>query len=230
MNEWQWVFNMGDRLSAEDKEGRHLPKTVEEVDTFDMVWFVKFMSTQPHADFMKAYPSITSTDLSPDEFHDMQLKYKLIMKKNEQIRITSFEEDENPERPQDPMNKEIEHMTPENKQLILENDNSTLIDCAVQWMMMLNEDLQGKIVQRISTVTKKKEADDQDGQDVSKDPVAPPAKMVSSETQTAVPEKSEKTGSSHKREEPSSSVNSQQRQQKRKRKTSVLMVLLLRNL
>ena len=116
----QWVFNMGNILSAEDREGRRLPQSVEEAGTFGMMWFVEFMSTESHSDFMKAYPSLTFTDMDPDEFHDMQLKCKRIMEENEHIHITTFEEEEeNPELPKDPMDKkEIEHMTPGNKQLI----------------------------------------------------------------------------------------------------------------
>ena len=109
-------------------------------------------------------------------------------------------------------------MTPENKQLILEIDNSALIDCTVQRMMMPNKDLQEKIVQRISTVIKEEDVDDQDvndqdDQDISKEPAVPPAKMVSIETQTDFPEQSEQPGSSHQREEPASSVGSQQREE-----------------
>ena len=52
-------------------------------------------------------------------------------------------------------------MTPENKHIILETDNSVLIDCTVQWMNMLNEDLQKRILDRVSFVKKKVE-DEQD--------------------------------------------------------------------
>ena len=231
----QWIFNLGNILSAADREGRRLPTTPGEADTLGMVWFVEFMSTEAHSDFMKAYPNMTFTDLDPDEFHDMQVKCKRVMEENEHIHISTIEEEENPELREDPRNKKkIEHMTPENKQLILEIDNSALVDCTVQWLMMLNKDLQEKIVQRISTVIKKEDVDDQDAddeddQDISKEPVVPPAKMVSIETQTGFPEQSEQPGSSHQREEPASSVGSQQRErkQKRRRKTSVLMILLL---
>ena len=121
-----------------------------------MVWFVEVMATEPHQDFMKSYPAMTFTNLHHGEFHNMQLKCRRIMAENEHIHITTFEEEDDPEIPKDPKNKkEIEHMTPENKQLILEIDNSALIDCPVQWMTLLNQDLQQKVVDRISTVAKK---------------------------------------------------------------------------
>ena len=69
-----------------------------------------------------------------------RLSCKRIKKENEHITLTSFEEEDNPEIPEDPENKkEIEHMTPENKHIILETDNSALIACTVQWMNMLND-------------------------------------------------------------------------------------------
>ena len=173
----QWVFNMSNILSAEEREERRLPQSPEEVNAFGMVWFVEFISTQPDSDFMKANPTMTSTDLDHEEFHDMQLKCKRIRGENEHIHISTFEEEDNPDIPKDPNNKkEIEHMTPENKQLILEIDNSALIDCTVPWMNMLNKDLQKKIVKIISTETKKKNVDDQE---TTKEPVVPPAKMAS---------------------------------------------------
>ena len=109
--------------------------------------------------------------------------------------------------------KDIEHMTPENKHLILETDDSALIDCTVQSMEMLNKDLQKRIVDRISVQTKKEETDDpEQEQELTKEPDVPPSKMVSAETQTDFPEEFEKAGSSQQREEPVSSVGSQQRE------------------
>ena len=80
------------------------------------------------------------------------------MDENEHIHISTFEEEDNPVIPKDPANKkEIEHMTPENKQLILQTDNSALNDCTGQWLNMLDKDLQKKIADRISLVAKKEE-------------------------------------------------------------------------
>ena len=149
------------------------------------------------------------------------------MEENAHIHIATFEEGVNPELPAEPRNKkDIEHMPPKNKQLILEIDNSALIDCSVQWMMMPNNDLQEKIVQRISTVTKKEDVDDpdvddQDDQEISNEPVVPPAKMVSIKTQTDFPEQPEQPGSSHQREEPASSVGSQQREETEEKKKNI---------
>ena len=105
-------------------------------------------------------------------------------------------------------------MTPENKQLILEIDNSSLIDCTVQWLNMLDKDLQQKIVDRVSKVVKaeEKEAEGEHvrHQEITKGPVVPPATKISIETQTEPQPESEEPGSSHQREEPASSVGSQQ--------------------
>ena len=137
----------------------------------------------------------------------MKLKCKRSVDENEHIHITTFEEEDSPDIPKDPKNKkEIEHMTAENKHLILETDNSALIDCTVQWMNMLDKDLQKKIVDRISTVAKEEREEEVNDHDVTREPVVPPATRVSIETQTDFPEESEKIGSSHQREEPASSV------------------------
>ena len=85
----RWVFNLGNILSAADREGRRLPTTPKEADTFETVWFVEFMSTDAHSGFMKAYPNMTFIDLDPDEIHDMQLKCKRVMDENEHIHIST---------------------------------------------------------------------------------------------------------------------------------------------
>ena len=77
-------------------------------------------------------------------------------------------------------------MTPENKQFILEIDNSGLIDCTLQWLNMLNNHLQQKIADRVSAVVKKEEEDVR-VHEVTKEPVVPPATKVSVEIQTDVP-------------------------------------------
>ena len=111
-----------------------------------MVTFAQVMATESHQDLMKAYPTLSSTDLDHEVFHELQLGCKRIMDDNDHIHITTFEEEENHDIPKDPKNKkEIEHMTPENKQLILEIDNSALIDCTVQWMTMLNKDCRNRL-------------------------------------------------------------------------------------
>ena len=80
------------------------------------------------------------------------------MDENQHIHLSTFEEEDNPKIPRDPENKrEIENMTPENKQLILEIDNSRLIDCTVQWLKMLDKDLQQKFLDRVSNVVKAEE-------------------------------------------------------------------------
>ena len=74
-------------------------------------------------------------------------------------------------------------MTPESKQLILEIDNSSLIDCTVQWLDMPDKDLQQKIVDRVSNVVKAEEEHVRD-HEITTEPVVPPATKVSIETQS----------------------------------------------
>ena len=213
----EWVFNLRTAIPAsERRDNPNIPQSVEEANALGMVSFAEFIATESHHDFMIAFPNVTGTDLDHDEFHAMKLVCKRIMDENQHIHISTFEEEDNPKSPKDPKNKkEIEHMTPENKQLILEIDNSSLIDCTVQWLNMLDKDLQQEIVDRVSNVVKaKEEAEEEHVRDheITKEPVVPPATKVSIETQTDPHPESEESGSSHQREEPASPVGSQQRE------------------
>ena len=90
-----------------------------------MVWFAEFIATGSHHDLVITIQNMTDTELDhDDEFHEMKLVCKRIMDENQHIHLSTFEE----EIPRDPKNKkEIERMTPENKRLILEIDNSSLV-------------------------------------------------------------------------------------------------------
>ena len=138
------TFNLRNAVPAsERRDNPSIPQSTEDVNAFGMVWMAKFIATESHHDFMITFPSLTGIDLDHDEFHALQLVCKNIMDENKHLHISTFEEEDNPKIPKDPKNKkEIEHMTPENKQLILEIDNSGLIDCTVPWLHMLKKDLQ----------------------------------------------------------------------------------------
>ena len=169
---------------------------------------------------MQTYPAMTRTNVDPDAFHSIQLACKRVKDENESIQISTFDDDANPEIPHDPENKkEIEHMTPENKQLILETDNAVLIDCTVQWMNMLNNDLQQRILERVTTAKKEIE-DEQDvekEEEIKKEPEVLPAK-VSMSTQTEPIEEVSQPGSSRQREEPASDESSRQREESKEEK------------
>ena len=158
---------------------------------------------------------MTQINVDHDTFHSIQLACKRIMAENESITFTTFLEEVNPEIPPDPENKkELEHMTPENKHLILETENSPLIDCTVQWMNMLNADLQQRILERV-TSTKKEIEDEQDIQEVEEIKVGPevPPSKVSMSTQTDPTEEVSQPGSSRQREVPASEAGSRQREE-----------------
>ena len=146
------------------------------------------------------------------------------MAENKQITPLSFEEEDNPDSPEDPESKkEIEQLTPENKHIILETDNSVLIDCTVQWMNMLNEDLQRSIVERV-TFVKQEVNDEQDveevEEEVQQEPEVPPTTTtkVSIETQTGFPGDAPQPGSSQQREVPTSTASSHQREEAKEEK------------
>ena len=223
----RWCFNLRHAVpAAERKDNPNIPHSVEDVNTFGMFWFAEFTATESHHDFMITFPNMTDTELDHDEFHEMKLVCKRTMDENQHIHLSTSEEEDNPKIPRDPKNKkEIEHMTPENIQLTLEIDNSSLIDCTVQWLNMLDKDLQQKIVDRFSNVVKAEEekAEEEHVRDheFTQEPVVPPATKVSIETQTDPQTESEEPGSSHQKKEPASSVGSQQREGTEEQKKDV---------
>ena len=210
----QWCFDLTRAIPAEDREDHNLPTSVEEVSTMQMAMFTEVIAVETHSSFMQTYPTLTRTNVDPDTFHSIQLACKRVKEEKKNISIMTFLEEANPELPPDPENKkEIEHMTPENKHLILETDNAVLIDCTVQWMNMLNQDLQQRILERV-TIAKKEIEDEQDveeEEEIKKEPEVPPSK-VSMSTQTEPTEEVTQPGSSRQREAPASDASSRQRE------------------
>ena len=214
-------FNLTSGLSEQERREQRLPLTPDDVSTMAISMFMEVLAIETHQGFMLSYPQMTRTEVDPDTFHLIQLSCKRIKAENEHITMDSFEEEDNPEIPEGPENKkEIEHMTPENKHIILETDNSVLIDCAVQWMNMLNGDLQKRILERVSFVKKEVE-DEQDveEEEAKKEPEVPPAAKVSISTQTDLPDEAPQSGKSQQREVPASNASSHQREEAREEKS-----------
>ena len=164
---------------------------------------------------------MTRTEVDPDTHHSIQLSCKRVMKENGHITIDSFQEEDNPEIPEDPEGKkEIEHMTLESKHIFLETDNSVLIDCTVQWMNILHEDLQRRVLERVSFVKKEVEdKQDVEEEEVKKEPEVPPTTKVSISTQTDLPDEAPQSGSSQQREVPASTASSHQREEAEEEKS-----------
>ena len=207
------MFNLNSGLSEQERREQHFPLTPDDVSTMAISMFMEVLAIETHQGSMSSYPQMTRTEVDPDTFHSIQLSCKGVMKENEHITIDSFQEEDNPEIPEDPENKkEIEHMTPENKHIILKADNSVLSDCTVQWMNMLNEDLQKRILERVSFVKKEveDEQDVEEEEEVKKEPEVPPTTKVSISTQTDLPDEATQSGSSEQREVPAPTASSHQ--------------------
>ena len=219
----QWVFDLSSGMSEQEREDQNLPLTPEKVSTMAIAMFTEVIATESHQSFMTSYPRFTQTDVDPDTFHSIQLSCKRVKEENEHITIMTFIEEDNPEIPADPENKkEIEHMTPENKNIILETDNSALIGCTVQWMNMLNKDLQKRIVERVSIVKKEVEEEhgiEEEEEEIKKEPEVPPITKVRSSTQTDLPGEASQSGSSQQREVPASAAGSRQREEAKEGKS-----------
>ena len=218
-----WVFNLTSGFSEQERREQRLPLTPDDVSTMAISMFMEVLAIETHQGFMSSDPHMTRTEVDPDTFHSIQLSCKRVKKENENITFDSFEEEEdNPEIPEDPENKkEIEHMTRENKHIILETDDSVLIDCTVQWMNMLNEDLQKRILERVSFVKKEvedeqdeeEEEEKEEEEEVKKEPEVPPTTKVSISTQTDLPDEAPQSGSSQQRKVPASTASSHQREE-----------------
>ena len=90
-------------------------------------------------------------------------------------------------------------------------------------MNMLNEDLQKRILERVSFV--KKEVEDEQGvaeeeeEEVKKEPEVPPTTKVSISTQTDLPDEAPQFGCSQQREVPASTASSHQREEAKEEKS-----------
>ena len=223
----QWVFDLTSNMTEQERQDQNLPLTLEDVNTMSIALFSEVIATESHQSFMIHYPRFTQTDVDPDTFHSIQLSCKHVKEENEHISIMTFLEEDSPEIPEGPENKkEIEHMTPENKHSILETGNSALIDCTVQWMNMLNEDLQKRIVDRVSFVKKEveeeqdvEEEEEEEEEEIKKETEVPLTTKVSISTQTYPSEEVSQPGSSHQREVPAFDAGSRQREEAKEEKS-----------
>ena len=70
-----------------------------------MTMFMEVIALETHSGFMHTYPTMTQTNVDPDTFHSVQLACKRVKADNENIHISTFDDDANPELPPDPENK-----------------------------------------------------------------------------------------------------------------------------
>ena len=100
-----WVSNLTAGLSEQERREQRLPLTPDDVSTMAISMFVEVLAIETHQGFMSSYPQMTRTEVDPDTFHSIQLSCKRVMKENEHITIDSFQEEDNPEIPEDPEHK-----------------------------------------------------------------------------------------------------------------------------
>ena len=207
-----WTLAMG-RFRDQDDE-QNVPQTPEEITSFQLAMMVDFVADAEHQEFVMTFPMLTGLNISHEEFHELHVVCKNLKKKNEHIKVATFETEDDPQLPVNPHGKDMEFMIPEDKHLILEGDNSKLVDCTVTWLNMLNKDLQERVLSRIQDQNKlqiKQEEEDEDAeeeQEARKEPVIPQPTRVSIEVQTDPVEEAGHHGSSSQGEAPSSSTGS----------------------
>ena len=218
-----WNLSMG-RFVEED-EGIPVPRRLEDINTFQTAMMIDVIAEANHTEFTMSYRALTGVDVSLETFHEMHVVCKHLRDKNAHISIKTFETEDDPQLPVNPRGKDMEYMIPEDKHIILEGDNSKLVDCTVTWLNMMNKDLQDRVLSRlreanklqlkIEEVNEGEEAEEQES--VKKDPVIPPPPRVSTEVQTD-PQGSDTQGGSPQGEVPTSSTRSTKVEEVKKEK------------
>ena len=208
-----WTLSMG-RFVGEDEDAP-VPRSMEDINTFQTAMMIDVVADANHQEFTMAYRALTGVQVTMEQFHELRVVCEYLRKKNAHISITTFETEDDPQLPVNPHGKDMEYTIPEDKHIILEGDNSKLVDCTVTWLNMLNKDLQDRVLARLHEANKlqlkiEEVNDDEEAEEREankKEPVIPPPPRVSTEVQTD-PQRSDTYGSSPQGEAPSSSTGS----------------------
>lgn len=152
------AFNSRNVLGAEDRDPERDHQTPDQVSSFGTVFMMERTSFETHSPLMEHVPEMTQTPISYGSCHELCLDVK-VLEENRHIKVAEFEEEDEPEMPEGPRDDRapgdpeykgaVEHLAPENKHLIPETDDNSLIECAVQWLNMYDKDLQKRIMERV---------------------------------------------------------------------------------
>ena len=205
----RWMVAIG-QLQKDDSIT--VPHSPDDVSSFQLVYMVNLIAATTYQEFRETHSFMTETNVSPEEFHEIFVACNKVCERNHHVKVSHFAFEDEPGLPVNPRSKDVEVLIPSNKHMILENDNSKLVDCTVAWMNMLNKDIQERILSRLQQkplIEVKKEDDDQEvKEEQRKEPVIPPPKEVSSGAQSDQENRSEQKGNSPKGETPSSPTGS----------------------
>ena len=120
---------MGNFVDQDDP--RPVPRSLEEINTFQLAMMVEFVADASHQEFHMSFPVLTGLQVSIEEFHELHVVCKDIVRQKSHISVKTFETEDDPQLPVNPHGKDMEYMIPEDKHIILEGDNSKLVDCTV---------------------------------------------------------------------------------------------------
>ena len=240
-----WVVAMGRFVDRADPDPAPVPRSLEDMNTFQIAMMVDFVADATHQEFHMSFPVLTGLQVSHEDFHELHVVCNDHVRKNSHISVKTFENEDDPQIPVNPHGKDMEFMIPEDKHIILEGDNSKLVDCTVTWLNMLNKDLQQKVLSRLHETNKLQfkqeevgDEDEEEEREARKDPVIPPPKKVSIEVQTDMSGRSDEHGSSPQGEVPSSFTGSTKVEEVREKKpqeddtapeTEILYLLFLQH-
>ena len=195
-------------LRGDDLEGRP-PLQRGDISYTCMEMMVEFLAFESFNNFMTLYGPTMQFEVSYDDYHVLHLSPKEILENNRHIKVSNFEDveepdlaDDNPETPLpcpgvqtnvSPEYKDsVEHLSRESKHIILETDDDDLVECTIKWLNMCNKNPKKKIIDRVvKTESKEEQAEDEEeveveveGEEELHDPKIPAPTTATMECQT----------------------------------------------
>ena len=137
-----------------------------DISYLSMLLMMEVLAFESFSNFMGVYAPLMNFNISYDDYHDLKLSLSTVLENNKNVTSDNFADveepdlvDDNPEtllaRPEgqdrgDPEYKgSVEHLSRENKNIILETDDDDLVECTLQWLRMCNKNVQKKIMEKV---------------------------------------------------------------------------------
>ena len=205
---------------------------------------MEVLAFESFSNFMGVYAPLMNFNISYDDYHDLKLSLSTVLENNKNVTSDNFADveepdlvDDNPEtllaRPEgqdrgDPEYKgSVEHLSRENKNIILETDDDDLVECTLQWLRMCNKNVQKNVMDRVvKTETKEEEEEEVEVEEEEEDQEPPDPKLPAPTTTSMECQTEEsflsglKAGSSSQKEEPVPPEGSSEKEESGEQKTA----------
>ena len=188
------------------------------------------LASESFGDFMNIQRHQLQIEISHEDYHEFHLNLRKVFDDNQHITTRNFEDVEEPDLvdddpdtplprtddppPSDPRFKHsVEHLSRENKHIILETDEESLVEMTIKWLNMYNDTMKKKIMKRVvGEETKEEEmeeVEEEAEEDDTKEPFVPAPTKEDIECQADEPSMDDdQAGSSYTKEEPVPSEDS----------------------